>query len=77
MDIHSVRQMLRSKSIYDIPLRVTYYARVSSESDEQLNSLGNQISYYEDYIKKNMARWISTKALQNRVILHLRILLLA
>ena len=39
MDIHSIRQMLRMKSIYDIPLRVTYYARVSSESDEQLNSL--------------------------------------
>ena len=32
MDIHSVRQQLRTKSIYDIPLRVTYYARVSSES---------------------------------------------
>lgn len=55
MDIHSVRQMLRTKSIYDIPLRVTYYARVSSESDEQLNSLGNQITYYEDFIKRNMA----------------------
>ncbi len=55
MDIHSVRQQLRTKSIYDIPLRVTYYARVSSESDEQLNSLGNQISYYEDYIRKNSA----------------------
>jgi uridine kinase len=41
------------KSIYDIPLRVTYYARVSSESDEQLNSLGNQITYYEDLIRKN------------------------
>ena len=53
MDIHSVRQMLKTKSIYDIPLRVTYYARVSSESDEQLNSLGNQISYYEDLIKRN------------------------
>ncbi len=53
MDIHSVRQMLKFKSIYDIPLRVTYYARVSSESDEQLNSLGNQISYYEDLIKRN------------------------
>ena len=53
MDIHSVRQLLRMKSIYDIPLRVTYYARVSSESDEQLNSLGNQISYYEDLIKRN------------------------
>jgi len=32
---------------------VTFYARVSSESDEQLNSLGNQISYYEDLIKNN------------------------
>ena len=53
MDIHSVRQMLKTKSIYDIALRVTYYARVSSESDEQLNSLGNQISYYEDLIRRN------------------------
>ncbi len=53
MDIHSVRQLLRTKSIYDIPLRVTYYARVSSESDEQLNSLGNQISYYDELIKRN------------------------
>ena len=53
MDIHSVRQQLRTKTIYDLPLRVTFYARVSSESDEQLNSLGNQISYYEDLIRKN------------------------
>ena len=55
MDILSIRAALRTKSIYDIPLRVTYYARVSSESDEQLNSLDNQIAYYEDYIKKNQA----------------------
>lgn len=55
MDIHSIRQQLRSRSIYDIPLRVTYYARVSSESDEQLNSLGNQIQYYEDLIRRNSA----------------------
>ena len=53
MDIHSIRYLLKTKSIYDIPLRVTYYARVSSESDEQLNSLGNQITYYEDLIKRN------------------------
>ena len=53
MDIHSVRQALKTRSIYDIRLRVTYYARVSSESDEQLNSLGNQITYYEDLIKRN------------------------
>ena len=55
MDIHDIRQQLRTKSLYDIPLRVTYYARVSSESDEQLNSLGNQIQYYEDLIRRNTA----------------------
>lgn len=56
MDVHSVRQQLKTKSIYDIPMRVTFYARVSSEKDEQLNSLDNQISYYRDFIKKN-ANW--------------------
>lgn len=55
MDILSIRAALRKKSIYDIPLRVTYYARVSSDTDEQLNSLDNQISYYENFIKKNKA----------------------
>ncbi len=55
MDLHTIREQLRTKSIYDLPLNVTYYARVSSESDEQLNSLGNQISYYEGMIKKNTA----------------------
>lgn len=53
VDILNIRTLLRTRSIYDIPLRVTYYARVSSESDEQLNSLDNQISYYENFIKKN------------------------
>ena len=56
MDVHSVRQQMKIKSIYDIPLRVTFYARVSSEKDEQLNSLDNQISYYKNFIKKN-ANW--------------------
>ena len=56
MDVHSVRQEMRTKSIYDIPLRVTFYARVSSEKDEQLNSLDNQISYYRNFIRKN-ANW--------------------
>ena len=36
MDIHNIRQLLKTKTIYDIPMRVTFYARVSSESDEQL-----------------------------------------
>ena len=55
MDILNIRALLRTKPIYDIPLRVTYYARVSSESDEQLNSLDNQIAYYEDLNKRNRA----------------------
>lgn len=60
MDIHTIRQQLRRMSIYDIPLRVTFYARVSSESDEQLNSLGNQITYYEDLISRNV-HWTYVK----------------
>ncbi len=52
MDIYNIRSLQRTKTIYDIPLRVTFYARVSTDSDEQLNSLDNQISYYEDFIKK-------------------------
>ena len=54
MDIHYIRQELKRRSIYDLPLRVTYYARVSSESDEQLNSLSNQVAYYENLIRKNL-----------------------
>lgn len=53
MDIHTTRQQLKTKSIYDLPMRVTFYARVSSEKDEQLNSLDNQITYYQDLIRKN------------------------
>lgn len=55
MDIHSIRQQLKTRSIYDIEMRVTFYARVSTDSDEQKNSLGNQIGYYEDFIKRNKA----------------------
>ena len=57
MDIQNIRSLMRTKSIYEIPMRVTYYARVSSEKDEQLNSLDNQISYYENMIREN-AHWV-------------------
>lgn len=53
MNIHKIREQMKLKSIYEIPMRVTFYARVSSEKDEQLNSLDNQITYYTDLIKKN------------------------
>ena len=55
MDILNIRATMRTTSIYDIPMRVTFYARVSSDTDEQLNSLDNQVSYYENFIKKNRA----------------------
>jgi len=52
MDLLSVRRQLDSgRSIFDLSLRAVFYARVSTDRDEQLNSLSNQISYYEDYIK--------------------------
>ena len=55
MDILEIRKQLKTKTIYDIPLRVTFYARVSTDKDEQLNSLDNQIHYYEELIRKNEA----------------------
>lgn len=52
MDLLNIRKELMSgKSIYDLNLRVTFYARVSSEKENQLNSLGNQVFYYENKIK--------------------------
>ena len=54
MDMHSVHQLMQTKSIYEIPLCVTFYACVSSEMDQQLNSLNNHISYYRNFRKKNV-----------------------
>lgn len=46
-------QMRHGKSIYDLPLRVTFYARVSTEKVEQQGSLENQVQYYTEFIQKN------------------------
>ncbi len=43
-------------SIFELPLSVTYYARVSTKSDAQLNSIENQISHFEEVIRKN-TKW--------------------
>ena len=54
MDLYTTRNELNSgKTIYDLKLKVTYYARVSTDKDEQAHSLKNQISYYSDFIKRN------------------------
>ena len=44
MDVRKIRNELRQgRSFYDLPLRVTFYARVSTDMDAQLNSLENQV----------------------------------
>ena len=51
MNIYEIRKALMSgKSIYDLPLRVTYYARVSTDKEEQKSSLENQDTYYKNKI---------------------------
>lgn len=51
MDLYKIRnELAQGRSIYDLDLRVTYYARVSSESDEQLHSLCAQKDYFADFI---------------------------
>ena len=50
--LYQIRSFLASgKKLIDLPLRVTFYARVSTDCDGQLNSLENQIMYFENYIK--------------------------
>lgn len=54
MDIKKTRENLRKgKTIYDMNLKVGYYARVSTDKDDQLNSLENQQNYFEEMISEN------------------------
>ena len=51
MDVRRLDEMqAQGRSIFDTELAVAYYARVSTDKDEQINSLGNQKRYFEDYI---------------------------
>ena len=57
MNIVKIRNELRNgRTIFDLPLRVTFYARVSTDRDEQLNSLENQVQYYDDILSRH-ADW--------------------
>lgn len=58
MEVRKIRAEMRmGRSIFDLPLRVTFYARVSTEKYEQLNSLENQIQYYTELIKSKL-NWV-------------------
>ena len=57
MNVLRIRSEMRNgKSIFDLPLRVTFYARVSTDKDEQLNSLENQVQYYTELIQSKL-KW--------------------
>ena len=54
MDVRRLDEMqAQGRSIFDAALSVAYYARVSTDKEEQINSLGNQVRYFEDYIRAN------------------------
>ena len=52
MEVRKIRAEMRmGRSFYDLPRRVTFYARVSTDQDEQINSLENQVQYYTELIQ--------------------------
>ncbi len=58
MDLYTLRnELVCGKSIYDLDLRVVFYARVSTDTLEQKGSLRNQVEYYKNMIEKN-PHWV-------------------
>lgn len=55
MEIYDLinQMMFEHKTIFDMPLRVTYYARVSTKSDAQQNSQANQVQTFTELIANN------------------------
>ena len=58
MNFNDISKLLMNgEKIFNLPLKVVFYARVSTDSDVQLNSLENQLSYYKNYINEK-PKWI-------------------
>ena len=55
MDIYGMANKMKTerKTIFDLPLRVTFYARVSTTKEEQENSIEHQITFFTDLIRNN------------------------
>ena len=57
MDLYTVRNnIMKGVPLQELKLRVCFYARVSTDKDEQLHSLSAQISFFNDYISK-VSNW--------------------
>lgn len=53
MDLYTVRNnIMKGTPLQELKLRVVFYARVSTDKDEQLHSLKSQVSFFHDYISK-------------------------
>ena len=53
MDLYTVRNnIMKGVPLQELNLRVCFYARVSTDKDEQLHSLQSQISFFNDYTSK-------------------------
>ena len=58
MDIVKARQeLMLGKTIYDMNLKVADYGRVSTDKDDQINSLDNQIKFFNDMIG-SVNKWV-------------------
>lgn len=49
-NIYQLRELLRTQTIYDLPLNVAFYARVSTDHEEQKTSIKNQDDYFRNLI---------------------------
>ena len=54
-------EMMLGKTIYDMNLRVADYGRVSTDKEDQLNSLENQVKYFDDFIG-NVKKWTHVRS---------------
>ena len=54
MNVHQIKEAMRcGTNIQQLPLKVAFYARVSTEREEQASSLENQVGYYTSFIQGN------------------------
>jgi len=54
MNLYEIRNVLNNgKTIFELVMSVTFYARVSTDKYEQANSLKNQVDYFREIIKNN------------------------
>ena len=68
MDIYETANRMKNerKTIFDLNIRVTFYARVSTTTEEQENSVENQIAYFTEMIKNNK-NWTYVEGYVDRV----------